>query len=596
MRSALASLALAALALTGACGDERASTNTGIRRVPGCEQLEDAPCDVRTASCQQRLFQLAICLRGDQPGDLPPISVVSEADFAAMLTAEAAASPAPANLATRDWALSALKVIAPGALTPSAITAESTKATLGEYRPSTKDILVIDHGAAFDDSSASPVLVHELVHALQDREVDLAKVDATIVWSQDASFAATAIVEGEARMHETRYRAALAGYDVQDTDLMKHFENAVTLDQNDLLSASSPLTKTRMRFPYEWGARYVWDLWQNGGMDAVHARLLAPPTTTRVLRGKAPSTAPSPPSCPRPRSRSRPRLPDDRLDRRRLGCTLGAWTLFLTLGVNRSHAGRAGRGAGARVSAPTASGSTFEQPAPGNGNRLRVANPELADEASAARLGVLATGLGPFDARTSGATDRTIAKTSDGTSDRLGVLSTVFAFGHLGIGKKIAALPYRRFSPVEKRAFFLGALLPDLIDKPLFYIPFWLTGRPGGATGILSGTHLFAHTGLFLLALVVAALISRARPLRAVAIGVATHFILDIVGLSMGLGTLLWPLFGWRFPVYPFKNLGQHLGTILSPVTLAGELCGAAILTWDYWKARRRPPRTEGPV
>jgi hypothetical protein len=165
----------------------------------------------------------------------------------------------------------------------------------------------------------------------------------------------------------------------------------------------------------------------------------------------------------------------------------------------------------------------------------------------------------------------------------------VFALGHIGIGKKIAARPYRRFSAVEKRAFFLGALLPDLIDKPLFYIPFWLTGRRGAEAGILSGTHLFAHTGLFLLALVVAARITRSLPARAAAIGVATHFAHDCVGLSMGLGTQLRPLFGWHFPAYPFRNLGQHLSTILNPITLAGEVLGAAILWWDYRNARRQP-------
>jgi hypothetical protein len=163
----------------------------------------------------------------------------------------------------------------------------------------------------------------------------------------------------------------------------------------------------------------------------------------------------------------------------------------------------------------------------------------------------------------------------------------VFALGHLGLGKKIAARPYRRFSVGEKRAFFLGALLPDLIDKPLFYIPFWLTGRTSSA-GMLSGTHLFAHTGLFLLALAIAALITRSVRVRAVAVGVTTHYLLDCVGCSMGLGTLLWPFLGWRFPVYPFANLGQHLSTILNPVTLAGELIGAAILARDYWKARGR--------
>jgi len=161
----------------------------------------------------------------------------------------------------------------------------------------------------------------------------------------------------------------------------------------------------------------------------------------------------------------------------------------------------------------------------------------------------------------------------------------VFALGHLGLGKMIAARPHRRFTTVERRAFFLGALLPDLIDKPLFYVPFWVTGRRGE---LLSGTHLFAHTGLFLLVLVVAAGLTRSAAARAVAIGVATHFILDCVGLSMGLGTLLWPLFGWHFPTYPFKNLGQHLSTILSPVTLAGELVGAAILLWDWRRLQER--------
>ena len=163
----------------------------------------------------------------------------------------------------------------------------------------------------------------------------------------------------------------------------------------------------------------------------------------------------------------------------------------------------------------------------------------------------------------------------------------MFALGHLGLGKRIAARPYRGFSLVEKRAFFLGALLPDLIDKPVFYVPFWLTGRRGAAAGILSGTHLFAHTGLFLLALVLAARITRSLPVRAVAIGVATHLALDCVGLSMGARTLLWPFLGWHFPPYPFRNLGQHLATILNPITLAGEVLGGAVLWWDWRKARR---------
>ena len=170
----------------------------------------------------------------------------------------------------------------------------------------------------------------------------------------------------------------------------------------------------------------------------------------------------------------------------------------------------------------------------------------------------------------------------------------MFALGHLGIGKRLAARPFRRFSAVERRAFFIGALLPDLIDKPLYYIPAWLTRRHGAAAGILSGTHLFAHTGLFLLVLAVAWLITRSLPLGALAIGVVTHLVLDFVGLSMNLRTLLWPLLGWRFPTYPFRSLGEHLGTIFNPITFVGEALGAAILWWDYRKAGRRSAPSGG--
>ena len=161
----------------------------------------------------------------------------------------------------------------------------------------------------------------------------------------------------------------------------------------------------------------------------------------------------------------------------------------------------------------------------------------------------------------------------------------MFALGHLGLGKKLATRPYRRFSRAEKVAFFLGALLPDLIDNPLFYLPYWLTGGRS-ADGILSGTRLWSHTLLFLLALVVAAMVTRARPMRALAIGVVTHIALDCASLTMTWTTLLWPLLGWRFPPYPFRGLGEHLATILSPITLVGEVLGAAVLLWDWRKAR----------
>jgi hypothetical protein len=169
----------------------------------------------------------------------------------------------------------------------------------------------------------------------------------------------------------------------------------------------------------------------------------------------------------------------------------------------------------------------------------------------------------------------------------------MFALGHVGIGRRLVARRYRAFTTVERRIFTVGALLPDLIDKPLYYIPSWITGKRGTELGLIAGTHSFGHTGLFLVALTVVAMLLRRPSARALALGVATHLALDIVGLSMDRATLFWPLLGWRFTPFQHGGLGEHLLAVLHPVTLAGELIGAAIILWDLWRGRH--PHPPGP-
>jgi hypothetical protein len=128
-------------------------------------------------------------------------------------------------------------------------------------------------------------------------------------------------------MHETRYHAALEGYDLTPAQLMSHFDAALAKDREVLLMDESPLTSSARAFPYEWGAAYVHELWRAGGMDAVHALLAAPPTTTRVLMdavdgARAPEPTPAPPPAPTPPVGEWTEVGRDRL---------GAWALFLAL-------------------------------------------------------------------------------------------------------------------------------------------------------------------------------------------------------------------------------------------------------------------------
>ena len=172
----------------------------------------------------------------------------------------------------------------------------------------------------------------------------------------------------------------------------------------------------------------------------------------------------------------------------------------------------------------------------------------------------------------------------------------MFVLGHIGIGRRLAARRYAGFSRRDRWLFVLGTVLPDLLDKPLYYIPSWITGKEGEELGIIAGTHSFGHTLLFLVTLLVAWRASRTRHPRpaaglgALAVGVATHLVLDTVGLTMDARTAFWPLFGLQFTPFRHHGLGQHLMTVFRPITFAGELIGAALILWDFWRGRHPRP------
>jgi hypothetical protein len=175
----------------------------------------------------------------------------------------------------------------------------------------------------------------------------------------------------------------------------------------------------------------------------------------------------------------------------------------------------------------------------------------------------------------------------------------VFVLGHLGIGAWLAR-PWTRGG--QLRLVLLGALLPDLIDKPLYYGLSWATGLQGAALGLISSTRTFGHTALFALA-VLGALWSRGG--AAIALGMATHLVLDLGGDAVALlvpsappragpptlAAVLWPLLGLQFPVSPFKGVGEHLLAAGNAYNVAGEAVGALLL-FRLWRRARRQERS----
>lgn len=192
-------------------------------------------------------------------------------------------------------------------------------------------------------------------------------------------------------------------------------------------------------------------------------------------------------------------------------------------------------------------------------------------------------------------------------------------FGHLGIGLRLV----QRFSSRGKSglplaALLLGTLLPDIIDKTVYYAYSWSTGLKGAELGLLSGTRTFGHTALFLVTLALLAKFTRSQWLAALSLGVATHLLLDHVGDAIGYTIwpvegmpsrngyfsantvgLLWPFLGNEFPASPHSSGLQHLSTISRPHIWIGEVAGIFFLLRDQrirarlWKRAYSPSRTK---
>lgn len=138
---------------------------------------------------------------------------------------------------------------------------------------------------------------------------------------------------------------------------------------------------------------------------------------------------------------------------------------------------------------------------------------------------------------------------------------------------------------VDVRWLTFGAVLPNLIDKPLGTIV---------APDYFGTDRLIGHTLLFATAIMVAALISTRRGRRrrawlAVAIGTMLHLVLD--GMWTAGATLFWPFLGSTFAPgvadYWSGFVGQQL---LEPATVVQEVAGLSYLIYLWRKSGLNDP------
>ncbi|MEE9583292.1 MAG: metal-dependent hydrolase [Dehalococcoidales bacterium] len=131
---------------------------------------------------------------------------------------------------------------------------------------------------------------------------------------------------------------------------------------------------------------------------------------------------------------------------------------------------------------------------------------------------------------------------------------------------------------IDIRLLLAGALLPDIIDKPLGQFFFRETFSSG---------RIFGHTLLFLILITMIGLYlyrSRAqRWLLVLAFGTLAHLILDLMWQAPK--TVLWPLLGFAFEKQDITNFIPNMFNALftDPRVYVPELVGVAIIIWFSW-------------
>ncbi len=152
----------------------------------------------------------------------------------------------------------------------------------GLYIPREKALYVVDDGAASEGSSEEhTVLVHEIVHAIQDEHFDLGR---RVAWRADASdetAAMHALGEGDATL--AMLLDTSRGEEIPST-FIDGFTTVMRESNRRMVGERVPTAVAdALVDPYVEGLRFVWSLYEHGGWPSVDAAWRDPPRTTEQL-------------------------------------------------------------------------------------------------------------------------------------------------------------------------------------------------------------------------------------------------------------------------------------------------------------------------
>jgi hypothetical protein len=163
-----------------------------------------------------------------------------------------------------------------------------TEQVLGYYDPRAETLFLVEgEGAA----ALRPVLIHELVHALQDQHTD---IEALVAFERgaDRQAAAHAALEGHAMvvmftaLQESAARRRLDPAALPDPAAELGLALEEQHEQFPVFRRAPPIVRETLLFPYVHGTTFVWQLWRSqAGQDRYAPPLaeLLPSSTSQVM-------------------------------------------------------------------------------------------------------------------------------------------------------------------------------------------------------------------------------------------------------------------------------------------------------------------------
>ena len=263
-------VAIAAVVLGAGCRDEIGH---------GPNPCNAAPCDILEAECQRKVMEVVRCFRGGDEEVMPDVEVITEDEYIELITGDALTDEERATYErfARGMALFELSPEMPDLETDIAEYAAEIAAA---YLTGDKRVVIIDRDEPLDSPGAFATLAHELVHALQDREIGLEDFYGAALPTLDATLATRALIEGEAMHYDVLASAALDGVHPAYIDwgsLYARYQIDMLIDG---YKDEAPIVLALVRFPYAFGGHYVTDAWLGGGHSSIENLFEDPPLSS----------------------------------------------------------------------------------------------------------------------------------------------------------------------------------------------------------------------------------------------------------------------------------------------------------------------------